>query len=162
MTAKPTASGILDAIRARYPNTALLREVCLNDPTAIKPGDDGWDWTSKQPPSMRRIDGLLFQGNQQRTAIEVKVSRADFLRETDAKRDPWRAVVHRFVYATPVGLVRPDEIPTGCGLWTVDADGRVKVVVRARVNKTPEPIPGHVLTAMAYRLDNLTRRRGGR
>lgn len=104
------------------------------------------------PPTARRIDGLLFDGGQSRTAIEVKISRSDYLRETDAKRRVWRAITNRFVYATPAGLLRTDEIPDGCGLWEVDDTGRVTIVKRAKSNRNPGPIPHQVLVALAYRL----------
>ena len=62
-------------------------------------------------PVYRRIDGLMFDGGATRTAIEVKISRADFLRESEEKRRPWRKITHRFVYATPVGLLKAGGDP---------------------------------------------------
>lgn len=168
-----TAEQIIAAIARKYSDCALLREVVIFDELAeaeIEQATAEW-WQRRRergnttdpadpfPQGVwtRRIDGLLFDGNQSRTAIEVKVSRADFLRETDEKRRAWRAVTHRFVYATPVGLLRPDEIPDGCGLWEVHPDGSVAIAKKARGNKTPEPIPQRVLVALAYRLKNAER-----
>lgn len=159
------ADGILDAIARKHSRCALIREVTVTDPEA-KSASDEW-WTRHrgrnfgQDPSdpypgvtwTRRIDGLLLDGGGTRTAVEVKVSRADFARESDAKRDPWRRITNRFVYATPVGLLNPPEIPEGCGLWEIADDGRVYVRVRARINREPEPIPHQVLVALAYRLN---------
>ncbi|WP_214514949.1 hypothetical protein [Rhodococcus sp. WY5] len=82
----------------------------------------------------------------------MKISRADFLRESEEKRRPWRKITHRFVYATPVGLLRPEEIPDGCGLWEIDGNA-VRIIKRARSNPEPEPIPHQVLVAFAYRLN---------
>lgn len=75
--------------------------------------------------SYRRIDALVIDamgkdGGYRRTAVEVKVTRADFFRDTEDKRRPWRDHTHRFYYLTPTGLVQPDEVPLGCGLWEAD------------------------------------------
>ncbi|AXH49016.1 hypothetical protein SEA_CRATER_57 [Gordonia phage Crater] len=151
-----SAVDVLDAIALKYSTCALLREVSVTDQHALAarehcrrtgdystyPGETVW---------LRRIDGLLLEGTQLRTAIEVKVSRADFLRESDAKRDPWRRITNRFVYATPKGLLSAEEIPDGCGLWEVE-DGDVRVAVRARINRDPDPVPHQVLVNLAYRL----------
>lgn len=165
-----TATAILDAIARKHNDCALIREVQVNDRQAMDEWNAEWDraqdeakrtgdWDAyfarfgkRIPPTARRIDGLMFDGGKSRTAIEVKISRSDYLRETDAKRRMWRAITNRFVYATPTGLLRPDEIPDGCGLWEVDNNGRVTVVKRAKSNRNPEPIPHQVLVALAYRL----------
>ncbi|NCL73761.1 hypothetical protein [Rhodococcus sp. YH1] len=153
------ASDILDAIARKHRDCALIREVLVTDQDADRfASADAWvaaGRPGKMPrfePTARRIDGLLFNGGQIRTAIEVKISRADYQRENDAKRRPWIAVTNRFVYATPAGLLRPDEIPDGCGLWEVDDAGRVTIARRARINRDPDPIPHQVLVALAYRL----------
>lgn len=79
----------------------------------------------------RRIDLLVIARNRQgkvpwaRTAVEIKVSRADFLAEQrdPGKRAAWQALAHRFTYAVPAGLVSPDEVPDGCGLVEVARHG---------------------------------------
>jgi len=77
-------------------------------------------------PDSRRIDVLLMRTSStkpvpfERIAIEIKVSRGDFKRDTPEKRKPWMAVAHRFAYATPPGLIAKDEVPEGCGLIEVD------------------------------------------
>lgn len=154
-----TAAMILDAIARKHSDCALVREVLVTDPDADRfASADAWVAAGRPgrmprfEPTARRIDGLLFDGGQSRTAIEVKISRSDYLRETDAKRRVWRAITNRFVYATPAGLLRPDEIPYGCGLWEVDDAGRVTIVKRAKSNRNPEPVPHQVLVALAYRL----------
>lgn len=73
-------------------------------------------------PTRRRIDFLLMRISRsskplhERIALEVKVSRADFKRDTDEKRAAWFAVADRFAYVTPIGMITPDELPAGCGL----------------------------------------------
>jgi len=68
------------------------------------------------------------------TAIsyEVKVSRADFMRELEdpAKRAPAEDVSTECWFVMPPGLVRPDEVPARWGLMTY-ADGKVRRVKMA-------------------------------
>ncbi len=158
------ATAVLDAIARKHSGCALVREVVVLD-REMEFDLDAWserhqargyvsDPSDPYPATVwtRRIDGLMFDGNSTRTAIEVKISRADFLRETEEKRRPWRKITNRFVYATPAGLLRPEEIPDGCGLWEADGNA-VRIVKRARSNPKPEPIPHQVLVALAYRLN---------
>jgi hypothetical protein len=58
----------------------------------------------------------------ERIAVEVKVTRADFKRDTDEKRAAWFGVADRFAYCTPKGLITPEELPPGCGLIEYDPD----------------------------------------
>ncbi|MFI8660752.1 MmcB family DNA repair protein [Rhodococcus qingshengii] len=155
------ATAVLDAIARKHSSCALLREITVTDHDVVDPMRDAWkQWKPGNPmppdydgtPVYRRIDGLMLDGGATRTAIEVKISRADFLRETEEKRRPWRKITNRFVYATPAGLLKPEEIPDGCGLWEVDGNA-VRIVKRAKSNPKPEPIPHQVLVALAYRLN---------
>lgn len=61
--------------------------------------------------------------------VEVKVSRADFFadRKKPAHQRPEGGMGRRRWYMTPVGLVRPDEVPPGWGL--VHVDGRKCAIV---------------------------------
>lgn len=152
------ATAILDAIAYKHSGCAMVCEVSIVDADADRfAGADAWSAGGRVgpmpafEPTSRRIDALMFDGTRTRTAIEVKVSRADFLRETDAKRRPWRKITHRFVYATPAGLLKPEEIPDGCGLWEVDGSA-VRIMKRSKLNPKPDPIPHQVLVAFAYRM----------
>lgn len=116
-------------------------------------------WTFRQSVARRRIDALIF-ASAGITAVEIKVTRADFRRDTEDKRRAWRSVTNRFLYATPAGLIQPTEVPDGCGLieFAPDAVGRyphqhgLTTIVRAQVNKNPDPLPRQVLVALAYRV----------
>jgi len=155
-----TADDILAAIRRANPKYPLLTELVLTDVDRDRGNGD---------LRKRRIDGLLIGPRGQRTAIEVKVSRQDFLRETEAKRRPWIRCSHRFVYAAPKGLLRANEIPKGIGLWEVSLTAKAKtgfvsiyeltVAKRCIINKNPDPVPDQLFAALAYRLDNPRRRR---
>lgn len=113
-------------------------------------------------PMTRRIDLLLIRNSQggkvpyERIAIEIKVSRSDFLRETPEKRGCWQRVAHRFAYAAPPGLIAPEDVPDGCGLLDVDCTGRpyrrVSWRVRApRNGHEPEPMGDRFLAYLAGR-----------
>ncbi len=139
------AADVLEALRRHHRTAALVPEVVIHDDYPIwaeLPSGHG-------EPFTRRIDALMFDGLQ-RTAIEIKVSTADAKRETWNKVQPWRRVVHRFVYAVPAGLI--DNPPIwGCGLWWVHPNGRVEVKRKASVKKYPEPLAQQVVQALAYR-----------
>lgn len=110
-------------------------------------------WTMNESKLIRRIDGLMLESGKY-TAIEIKVSRADFKRDTEEKRRMWRSITHRFVYAVPKGLVDPSEVPTYAGLWEYDPSDpytSIKSVKRAVTNKQCLPLPQQVVTAMFYR-----------
>lgn len=113
---------------------------------------DGWD--SRTAQFYRRIDGLMLAGGEY-TAIEIKCTRADFRRETEEKRRAWRNVTSRFIYAAPAGVIPVAELPPYAGLWEFGenkyGEMTVTAVKRAVKNKTPEPLPQQVITAMFYR-----------
>jgi len=147
------ASDILAALRAAHPKQAIVHEVVIHDHL--------WEERDGSSKPIRRIDALMFD-SLQRTAIEIKVSKADLKRDTYQKRAPWAAVTHRFVYAMPVELFESitnwGALHTetgfdiyGCGIWTVDGAGRVKVARKAVVNRHPEPLPQQVIQSLAYR-----------
>lgn len=135
-----TAAHILDAIRRHYPTAAIVPELTIEDHQR-EPGET-------HTTATRRIDALMFQ-SLIRTAIEIKVTRADMARDTYWKRRPWQRVTHRFVYAVPADL--DVMAPHGCGLWHVHDDGTMTVVKKAILSKTPEPLPQTVIQRLAYR-----------
>jgi hypothetical protein len=94
-------------------------------------------------------------------AIEIKVSRGDFLADLadPVKQQRWREVAQRHAYAAPEGLIRPEEIPAGSGLLTVvqpQMAGGYRYEVRWRVRAPRlgsryQPPPWLTL-AFAYRM----------
>lgn len=149
-----TAALILDAIRATYTAAAIVPELTIEDfdlPDSGKPVDY-LDMHHHERPEghkfERRIDALMFE-TLLRTAIEIKVTRADFLRDTYWKRRAWQRVTHRFIYAVPHNL--DVMAPHGCGLWKVAENGRITVVKKAIVSRTPDPLPQTVVQRLAYR-----------
>lgn len=176
-----TAGEILAAIRETHPKNAVVREVSIRDDfeQAIYwryqldgPRGAWWakhltdmdgpiadsvpdGWTPNASIPIRRIDALM-RDTAGYTAIEIKVSRADFKRDTHEKRRAWQAHCRRFIYAAPAGLLNASEIPDGCGLWALDGR-RLTVAKKATINKTPLPFPRAVFDSMLYRVSNYER-----
>lgn len=116
--------------------------------------------------SRRRVDVLTVRrarragiGPLDLLAIEIKVSRSDFLSDirNPAKQASWREVAHRHAFAVPDGLVRPEEIPAGSGLLAVTPPAPhgyrygVRWSLRAKYGESP-PTPTWLILAFAYRM----------
>lgn len=128
---KWTAKAIVDALRVAYgvagselvtDEWAFLTEVPLRTPDRHG-REDRWSGNT------RTIDVMLARTwasgvGFRRIGVEVKVSRADYRNETPAKREPVEHAAHQTYYATPAGLLRPEELPAGWGLFEVYADER--------------------------------------
>jgi hypothetical protein len=73
--------------------------------------------------------------------IEVKVSRADWLRELGQpnKAAAFVRFMDYFWIAAPFGVVRGDELPTGWGLLETRAPGGLRLSVKAS-RLLPEPV----------------------
>lgn len=162
------------ALRAKHPKAAVLTEVTVTDEEASKVYHsalaarspyyrrkfkkqgiecdsvvpDGYDPSTAK--TRRRIDYLIFEG-QTVTAVEMKVSRADFKRDTEEKRQAWKRITNRFIYLTPKGLLKPEEIPAGCGLWEMTPTGQIVTVKKATRNPNPEPMPASMVKYFAWR-----------
>jgi hypothetical protein len=78
--------------------------------------------------SDQRVDGLAINcyksKNYRRIAIEVKISRGDFLKEIKVpdKRIGAMMISNQFYFAAPEGLIKLDELPEDCGLLEVRGD----------------------------------------
>lgn len=147
------AEFILQAIRAAYPSTAIIPELTIEDfdlADSGEPTEHAYMHTARPDGHKygRRIDALMFD-SLVRTAIEIKVSRADFMRDTYWKRRAWLKVTHRFVYVVPHDLDVMSPHP--CGLWKVDENGKITIAKKAIVSKTPDPLPQTVVQRIAYR-----------
>lgn len=80
--------------------------------------------TSREQPDVLGVNDI-----SKSILIEVKISRADFLKD---KKKPWRADGQGFgkrrVYLTPQGLLKPEEVPYGWELWEVH--GKTKPMLK--------------------------------
>lgn len=149
-----TSGFILAAIRAKYSDAAIVPELTIEDfdlPDTEAPVENLYHHGGPRPEGhsySRRIDALMWE-SLVRTAIEIKISKADFNRDTYWKRRMWQRHCHRFVYAVPHDL---DVMsPHGCGLWLVHPNGRIEVRKKATISKTPDPLPQTVVQRLAYR-----------
>ena len=170
---KITSKILLKALRNKYPNAAVLSEVTMEDEeelakvataeVILRPQlrkyyeSKGINCDVELPEDFmlnksvynRRIDALIFEWKQ-RTAVEIKISRSDFFRDTAEKRAPWQKHTHRFVYLVPKGLVKPEEVPQGCGLWEYE-NGYIKIVKKAVSNKQVTDFPMSMTKYFAWR-----------
>lgn len=125
------------------------REAPLNVWTALDyrwSAHDGWLRLDEVPfVGGRRVDAL-FVGcwpgtGYKRHAVEVKVSRSDWLRELrdGGKRAPAERVCHHTWVAAPSGLVKAEELPEGWGLLEL-AETQLRATRHAaeRSVETPE------------------------
>ena len=149
-----TAEDVLKAIKRKHSGTAIVPELSIEDYDLPDSGEQttSLDMSLSEMPDehkyIRRIDALMFD-SLVRTAIEIKVTKEDFYRDTYWKRRAWKNVTHRFVYAVPHYL---DVMsPHGCALWKVQEDGSIKVIKKAIMNNTPDPLPQTVIQRLAYR-----------
>lgn len=81
-------------------------------------------------------------------AYEVKVSRSDFQR--DNKWQGYLQYCNEFYFACPSGLIKPEEVPDGCGLLWVASTGSMMIVKRKasfRQVQIPESLYRYLLMA---------------
>lgn len=122
----------------------------------------------------RRVDALVVRLWSTRGfevhVYEVKVARSDFVLELKRpeKRQLGMDCSTYFWFATPVGLMRPEEVPEGCGLVEFGVQrgrqgGRymANVIVEAPKRRI-ERVPPRLVQGMAWRLRDLERRLQGR
>lgn len=141
------ADDILNALRKAWPTAAIVPELTISDEHELANlyAPEGHDSIK------RRIDALMID-KQIRTAIEIKVDKADAKRETWAKIRPWKRVTHRFLYAVPEGLIDTSPvIDSSIGLIWVHDDGTIEWRRKCKINHVPEPLPGLVVENMAHR-----------
>lgn len=172
-TDKITSKTLLQALRSKFPDAAILAEVTMEDEQELervrtaaarrRPSlraayetknlscdavlPDGYD--ARNAITSRRIDALIFE-SKSRTAVEIKISRADFFRDTEAKRSAWLQHTHRFIYLVPKGLVKVEEVADGCGLWEYE-NGKITILKRAKINKEAKDFPPSMVKYFAWR-----------
>lgn len=81
------------------------------------------------PAAGRVIDVLVITDDPiERVAIEIKVTRADYRAEYDAKRAASWRLAQRCLYAAPANLIDPASLPYGWGLIEVHETGAAEMV----------------------------------
>jgi len=184
LNARETTKAIEQALLLKYTghqtHWAVLRELSLYDPDAVVQNKGKRRYDPEREVERRRIDMLLINLKRrgvkipnERVALEIKVTRADFKRDTEEKRRAWMAHADRFAYVTPAGLITKDELPAGCGLIEYHPDvifggDRLKWRVNAPYKKEKaQDFDQNFVIYLANRLSNAeqqlrrTSRRGG-
>lgn len=106
------ADEIKEVLRKKHQGETFLTEV-KTGPTLVQGKSD-----------LQKLDALAIKpswSNPCFTAYEVKVSRSDFLR--DDKWTNYLNYCHKFYWACPSGLIKPEEVAERCGLVWVNDDG---------------------------------------
>ena len=106
------ADEIKEALSKKHRGDVFLTEVKTGPTIAASTKD------------LQKLDALAIKpswSNPSFTAYEVKVSRSDFLR--DDKWPNYLNYCHRFYWACPSGLIKPEEVAEDCGLVWVNEDG---------------------------------------
>lgn len=119
----------MDALRARYSGLIWAEELALSS------GARRCDFWTLHPHASK---------GYRATAYEVKVSRADFKRETYKKQREARLFSDEFYYVTPPGLLSPDEIPDWAGLMEYN--------IEAGTWRTPSSAPRRDKDAPSWEL----------
>lgn len=104
--------------------------------------------------NQRTIDGFAlhtYPSQFEAIAYEIKVSRADFQRDLQdvTKRRPFVEASTSFYYVTPVGLVKPHEVPEECGL--MEARPGSLLVIKPAPCRTLTSFPHLFVAAMLRR-----------
>lgn len=109
-------------------------------------GDDG-RWQKELSPGYhpeQRIDAWAMSvwksDKFKSVAYEIKVSRTDYLREIlrPAKRETAMQFSNQFYFVAPDGIIKPSEVPDGCGLIQVQ-DGKLVTSTKAPHREIGEP-----------------------
>lgn len=96
--------------------------------------------------SEQRLDAWAIslwssKGSLGKFTYEIKVSRADWLKELRSpnKRRIGLMLSSRFYFAAPVGVIKPNEVPPECGLIELHADKATKTIVAPHRDCLPPP-----------------------
>lgn len=153
-----------EATRHRRVDALLVRRAPAKRPTTAQ----RWQQTVDRV-AQRRGEGLFevapgnvlpdpvpagaTNGGIERLAVEIKVTRGDFLsdiRDPD-KQAAWRAMAERHAYCVPAGLVQRHEVPAESGLIEVRDNLTVAWTRKAPRYAAPAPLPLAVLLDAFYR-----------
>lgn len=118
MKADITARDIVKALRKRHKDDLHMDELQVSGKRM-----DFW----AMPHSWSKFGSIGY---------EIKVSRRDF--EQDDKWPIYAAACHRFLFACPWGLIRPEELAEGVGLLWMNKGGRLFNKKHA-VRSEPDP-----------------------
>lgn len=130
-TTKLTSDDIYDRLHTRYPAPEWA---------AFEELRDGPGFNQRRTVDFVAVNTWPSKGLAI-VAVEVKVTRGDFRRELDhpEKRATVTPYVNEFWFAAPRGIVKPEEVPDGCGLLETWGEGKLRATIRARQFMDREP-----------------------
>jgi hypothetical protein len=88
-------------------------------------------------PDVFSIEPTLKHERANPCVHEIKVSRADFLTEMakPEKREAYAGMAEAVYFVAPEGIIKPEEVPDGCGLLVEAPSGEFKLLKRPRKRK---------------------------
>lgn len=113
--------------------------------------------------SGRRLDavalGLWPSSKYMLVGFEIKVNRADFIREitNHRKAENWFATVDSFYFVTTPGVIEPSELPAGCG-WFEYKNNKLRLKAHPRRDQTkraemPREVAARLIARVSERDD---------
>jgi hypothetical protein len=149
----------MQALRKRYSDTrqwALFEELRVGTGYRNTWKGSGHEHNNPQ----QSIDAYalnMYAGKDfQAISFEIKVSRADFLREIaqPLKRAQAVALSNQFYFVAPKGMIKPEEIPSDTGLMEVDENLNIRIKVQAPIQQK-EPPSWRFIASIARRVARL-------
>lgn len=128
------ANQILTSLESYHASNINIRELRLSSGFDNEARIDLWT-----------VDPSPAKGNPA-TAYEIKISRRDWRKDSAIKQRGARLFADRFYYATPAGLLKPEEIPDWAGLVEVDKD--YNIIVQAPKLDKQHPSWGLVVSML--------------
>lgn len=149
---------MLKALKHRHPETQWAFFTELRAGTGFRKTSTDTGHEADNPE--QRFDAwainLYISMNYMRIAYEIKLSRRDFMREMSEplKREQAFRLSNCFYFVTPVGVVKPDELPPEVGLIEVIDEWQTRLKVRAAAR--PGGVPTwQFFAAIARRVQTL-------
>jgi len=105
--------------------------------------------TGRKKKAIRKLDphryidafaiNLWPSKNHRRIAYEIKISRADFLKELKSpdKRQWALEMSNQFYFVAPQGIIKNDELPDGCGLLEA-SDNKLIEIQKAKIKSASD------------------------
>lgn len=158
------SSDVLKALRQRHATGDGAGEWAFFEELRVGTGYNSRADKVANTRPQQRLDAwainLYPSKNFLKITYEVKVSRSDFLHEIKhpEKRQQGLAFSNEFYFATPAGLVKPEEIPPECGLIYVKEDGSSRLILQAPRRKTDELATWRFFASIARRASTAERK----
>lgn len=157
--AQMTASFIAQVLANAHPPDRWIFVTELSTMTGVVQATQRWDALG----GLRRIDAFAMalwpSLRYQRVAYEIKVSRADWLKELDAptKMAQGYFLSDQFVFALAEGVYREEDFCNTfslfhCGIYEISPDGTLTIHRRPRRSEPAWPMPETFIASLLRRV----------